>query len=366
MHFSWTLWRYLATQFLFGVGIVFGATLCLILLVDIVELLRRSSAQDGVPFTMVITMALFKLPNISELALPFSFLFGAIWTFVRLNRSNELVVTRASGLSIWQFLSPPLAIAVFLGLFDIAVYNPIASALVARYEQLENKYLRGQTNVLTVSSSGLWLRQGDKNGQSVVHANHVSDGGDRLQDVFFLLYQGTDKFSGRIDAEHATLRDGYWDIRNAWFTQPGISQRPEHYKQYTLETPLTKNRIQESFASPQTISFWELPRFIRLAEAAGFSAAPHRLHWYSLMSTPLLLAAMVLVAATFSLRVYRLGGTAIYTVAGIMTGFLLYFVTNTASAFGLSGNMPLVLAAWAPTLVALLLGSTFLLHLEDG
>jgi len=53
-------------------------------------------------------------------------------------------------------------------------------------------------------------------------------------------------------------------------------------------------------------------------------------------------------------------------LAGSLTGFLLYFVSDVTQALGLSGILPAFLAAWSPTAVALLLGAATLLHLEDG
>ena len=40
-------------------------------------------------------------------------------------------------------------------------------------------------------------------------------------------------------------------------------------------------------------------------ERSGFSALRHRLYWHSLLAAPLLLCAMVLIAATFTLRQTR-------------------------------------------------------------
>ncbi len=47
----------------------------------------------------------------------------------------------------------------------------------------------------------------------------------------------------------------------------------------SLPTDLTVDRVQESFASPDTLSVWALPGFISLLERSGFSAIRHRLHF---------------------------------------------------------------------------------------
>jgi lipopolysaccharide export system permease protein len=364
MSISWTLSRYLALQFLISVGLVFGLCVTLGFVIDIVELLNRTAGKDTIALSTIIGMALLKLPNLTEKMMPFACLFGAIWCFARMTRSQELVIARASGVSAWLFLAPALASSILLGMFMTGVYNPFASRLISRYEELEAKYIRGRPSLLQVSTNGLWLRQGDEKGQSVIHALRVSESGLKLEDVILFIYEGQDLFRGRIDARAAALKAGYWHLERAWVTGP---DRPAvFYSTLDLKTTLTASQIQESFATPDTISFWDLPRFISLAEAAGFSATKHRLHYHALLAAPILLCAMIFVAAAFSLRLARLGGAARLLLAGVLTGFLLYFFTDVTQALGISGIVPVALAAWAPATTALLLGMAAVFNQEDG
>jgi len=101
-------------------------------------------------------------------------------------------------------------------------------------------------------------------------------------------------------------------------------------------------------------------------EQAGFSALQHKLHFHSLMALPLLLASMLLLAAVFSLRPPRRGRNGILLVSGLSAGFSLYFLTNIIYALGSSGDLPIALAAWAPSLIVTMIASSALLHLEDG
>lgn len=364
MNLSWTLSRYLATQFLTSVGIVFGLCVTLGFVIDIVELLNRTAGRDAVPFVTILGMALLKLPNLTEKMMPFAVLFGAIWCFARLTRSQELVIARAAGISAWLFLAPAIAASLLIGVFMTTIYNPFAARLVSRYEELESRYLKGRTSLLAVSSNGLWLRQGDEKGQTVIHALRVSDSGLHLQDVILFIYEGKDSFRGRIDAKVAKLEREKWRLEKAWVTGP---DRPAvFYPTLDVKTSLTPNQIQESFATPDTIAFWDLPQFIGQAEAAGFSATKHRLHYQALLAAPVLLCAMIFVAAAFSLRLARLGGAARLILFGVVTGFLLYFFTDVTHALGISGLVPVTLAAWAPATAALLLGMWSLFGQEDG
>ena len=364
MRLSVTLSGYITRQFLASIVMVFVVLLGLVFLIDSVELLRRTGNRNQAGMGTIIEMALLRIPFMSQKIIPFAVLFGGMLSLTRLTRSNELVVARASGVSVWQFLLPGLSLALVIGGLIITLFNPLASATTWRYEQLEAKYMRGQTSLLAVSSSGLWLREAGETGQTVVHALRISQEEMTLHDTTFFLYEGIDQFARRIDAETATLEDGYWDLKNVLISAPNkITEARETFR---LDTSMTINQIQESFAPPETMSFWNLPGFIKTLEAAGFSAIKHRIHWHSILAIPMLLCAMVLIAATFSLRLTRRGGTGLLVVGGLFAGFFLFFMTDVVLALGMSGSIPVILAAWAPAGVFTLLGLAMLLHLEDG
>lgn len=364
MRLSAVLSVYLGRQFLFWFIAVLIAILGLLLLFDMVELIRRTSTHDDATLGIAFEMALLKLPDTGQKAVPFCVLFGAMLAFWRLNRNQELVVARAAGVSVWQFLLPALIVAFLVGAFKVTVFNPLASTLLLRFEQMEQHYIRGRASLLAVSDSGLWLRQASDGGSAVIHALRVSPREMSFSQVTIYLFEGTDKFTARIDAPSARLEAGYWLLFNARISTPEGNVRT--VAEQRLETDLTPDTIHDSFAPPQTMSFWSLPSFIADLERAGFSALRHRLYWNAQLAEPILLCAVVLIAATFSLRPTRRGNGLLLVVAAIGTGFLLYFLTDLVFALGLSARIPIQLAAWAPASVAMLLGVSMLLHLEDG
>jgi len=296
--------------------------------------------------------------------LPFAILLGGVFTFARLSRSQELVATRAAGVSAWDFLLPPLAVAVAIGIFTVTVFTPISARMFAEFAGLEARHVKGEASQLSVSQNGLWLRQGDENKQSVIHALRVADQGQHLEDVIVFLYGTSDHFAGRIDAKSGRLRDGAWLLQDAWVSD--TNGRPTHHDNFTLDTTLTPEQIQESFASPDTLSFWDLPGFIRAAQAAGFSATRYQLYLYTLYALPALFAAMVLMAASFSLRISREGGVAKVILFSAACGFAVYFFSDLTRVLGQSGAVPVLLAATAPAVAAILIGMTLLFNQEDG
>jgi lipopolysaccharide export system permease protein len=229
---------------------------------------------------------------------------------------------------------------------------------------LEARNIKGEASQLAVSDNGLWLRQGDEKQQSVIHALRVADQGQHLEDVIVFLYGANDRFTGRIDARSAELGDHAWTLNDAYVS--GTSGAPRHHAAYTLPTTLTPTQIQQSFRSPETMSFWELPNFIHAAQVAGFSATHYELYLYSLYVLPALFAAMVFMAASFSLRASREGGMAKLIMFSTACGFGVYFFQVLTQVLGRSGAVPVLLAATAPAIASILIGMTLLFNQEDG
>ena len=361
---SSTLSLYLARRFLASFAIVLFSLCTIIFLIEVIELMRRTSARGDVSVLLLIEMALLKLPYMAQKIVPFATLFGGMHAFWRLTRFQELVVARSAGVSAWQFLMPAVGSMVAIGIINVAAFNPIASAMLSRYERLEDRLVIGQTNLLAMSRTGLWLRQADDVGQAVIHAAKVTQPDLVLQGVVIFMYEGSDKFINRIDAAEARLGDGVWLLKEVLLTAPG--KPPQSLPTYQVKTDWTIEKIQDSFAAPETMSFWDLPGFIRLLDNAGFSANRHKLYWHSLLSVPLMLAAMVLIAASFSMRSSRRGGTMGLVSGGVLFGFLLFFLSDVVLALGLSASIPAALAAWTPAGFSLALGLAAMLHLEDG
>jgi lipopolysaccharide export system permease protein len=364
MRVSSTLSIYIGRQFLMCfVGVLIGL-MAIVFLFDVIELLRRAAILPNATLLAVVKMSLLKQPKLAQEIIPFVVLFATMIAFFRLTRTHELTVVRAAGVSVWQFLLPVVVDVLLIGAFTLAVVNPVSAVLYSRYEELEAELFHGQANLFAVSPNGVWLRQAEGATNSVVHAAHINAASMTLDNVIVFTFQGEDRFIDRIDAASAELMNGYWLIRNAEVITPG--QPTQYQKEYKLATEMTRERIIDGFGSPETISFWDLPAFIHTLEAAGFSATRHRLYFQRSIAGPLLLFAMVLIAATFSLRPPRRGGAVRLMVGGIAAGFLLFFLSNLVAALGQTGAIPVLLAAWAPAIVSTLLGLTMLLHLEDG
>lgn len=359
-----TFAAYIGRQFLTWWLSAFLILVALIALFDTIENLRRTASWADTSALDAVVMMAFKLPHLAQEAIPFTILFGGMMAFWRLNRHQEFIVARSAGISAWEFLLPTLFLCIAIGVVKATVYSPFASAMMLRFEQFENRHAEGKSSLAAFSGDGLWLRQNLPQGHYVLHAAAIDPTNMRLEQVIVFRLEKNNKFVSRADAPTASLDDKNWVLRNVRVTAPDTPlQRRQTMR---VPTDLTKENIQDSFAKPETMSFWALPGFINVLENAGFSGIRHRIYWYSLIADPFLLCAMALFAAAFTLRPQRRGGATAIIASGVATGFIIYFASDVVYALGLSARLPPMLAAWSPATIGCLLGAGILFHLEDG
>ncbi len=364
-----TLSLYIARRFALTVFAVFAGFFVLLYLIDMIEEIRRF-ADANIGLGAAAELALLNTPQAVYRILPMILILASIALFLALARSSELVVIRAAGRSALRLLVSPLLTTLLIGTLAVAALNPIVAGTAKRYETLANRYKLGDGNVLSVSREGLWLRQGGPEGQTVIHAARSNTDGTTLFDASFLASSDAGGPVARIDAARAELGEGAWILTDAkeWRFDRGTNAEREAIRHPTLRLPsdLTRDQIRDSFGTPATIAIWELPAFIAGLENAGFSARKHSVWFQMELALPLLLMAMVLVGAGFTMRHARSGRTGMMVLLAVISGFAIFLLRNFAQVLGENGQIPVILAAWSPPVATMLLSLTLLLHLEDG
>jgi len=360
---SRTLIRYFGMRFLGAVISVFFGIFVLIVLVDYIEFMRRAADVPQLSAWMVAKASFFRVPQLTERLLPFSVLVGAMSCYLALSRRNELVVARSAGMSAWQFVAPAVIVAFILGLAATAIYNPLSAAMREWSKRLEAEIF-GDRPGMQDSVAGFWVRQKSVDGQSIVYAASSQEQGVRLDGVSVFTFDPAGHALERIEAKRAVLEPGHWRLDQVHVYVSGAPPRDQDT--YFVKTNLTAAQVRESFSTPETVPFWDLPAYIEIAERSGLVAAGYKLQYQILIARPFLLSAMVLLACSVSLRFFRFGGVAKMVLGGIAAGFLLYVLSKVTEDLSKAELLNPAAAAWSPVLAGGLTGFVVLLYQEDG
>jgi lipopolysaccharide export system permease protein len=359
-----TLGRYFASRFLISAVGAFASIFLLLVLVDYIEMVRKTSGLPSVSAIMVAKTSIYRVPQLLEKMMPFCVLIGAMTCYLALSRRLELVVARAAGVSAWQFIAPALASAIALGFLATVAYNPMSANLRELSKRMEAEMFGSASGGGIQDASGFWLNQVASDGQWIINAARSEQQGVRLTGLTVFKFDNDYQFKERIEAREATLEEGRWAFKSA--RRFSLNAPPVDQDSFFIPTSLTPAQVRNSFSTPETVSFWQLPGYIRSSESSGFATAGYRLQYHKLIAQPFLLAAMVMLAASVSLRFFRFGGVQKMVLSGVGAGFLLYVLSKVTEDLSKAELMHPIAAAWLPVSVGGLTGFLALLYQEDG
>jgi lipopolysaccharide export system permease protein len=359
-----TLGRYFAGRFIVSaLGVLLGIFVLLVL-VDYIDMVRRASSLPSASAIMVAEVSLFRVPQILEKLTPFCVQIGAMTCYLTLSRRLELVVARAAGVSAWQFITPALGSALILGVIATTIYNPVSAELRERSKRLEAQLFGSAPAGGLQEATGFWISQVTREGHAIINATRSEQQGTRLTGLTIFRFDPGYRFEERIEAAEATLENGHWQLKKV--RRYSLNDPPVMQDHLELPTNLTIEQVRNSFATPETVSFWQLPSYIRASAESGLASAGYRLQYQKLVAQPFLMIAMVLLATSVSLRFFRFGGVQKMVLGGVGAGFLLYVLSKVTEDLSKAELMNPIAAAWLPVCVGGLTGFLVLLYQEDG
>ena len=359
---------YFASKFLRN----FVVTLCIFIifmfLIDLIEQLRKFA--ETINFTEVFILTLLNLPGSVYQLLPLIIVISSAWIFLSLARNSEIIVFRAAGKSSISMLITPAILSFLIGILTIGFFNPIVASTSKRYADVKAKLVDGQETTISIGKEGLWLRQADKSGFTVIRAQRANADATELYDVTLVKLSEEKLPIQRIEAKMLTLMDAKWIASNSviWPIKFGINSQSKAKELKIMEIPtsLKREQIIDQFGDPSTISVWSLLEFIEQLERAGFSAKRYSVWLQSELAKPIFFLAMMLISAAFCMRQNRVRGTSLNVLMAVLVGFLLFYSKNFVLILGTNGQLPVFIAAWGPSFAALFISLGLFLNREEG
>lgn len=357
------IFRYASRNFLSSFGVSLLCLFSIIILFDFAEIQRRTSAKE-VSFFMKLNMVLLRAPHFLEQILPFLVFIAAIFVFWRMNRTNELIIFRSTGISLWRLILPISLTALLIGFIDLTAFNPLAVAMQARYEKLAKHSFGAEGEDIKVSATGLWLSEKVGPNQIIYRADKINLNKLEFEGINIIFVSPQNKFLERIDARLALIKGNQLLLKEGWHVEGG---RPAvKFSEKTIPTTLDQLKIKKLKVSRGFYSFKELPSYIKLLQSSGLNSLKYQMYWHSMLAGAFWVGAMVLLAAAFACRPYRQGKTLLMIMLGLLIGFSLYFFKDMTFALGAAGALPPYISAWLPPLVTIMVGAAAVFYQEDG
>jgi lipopolysaccharide export system permease protein len=314
-------------------------------------------------------LAVLKTPITVHPLIPVITLLTSLTFFVSISRNSELIIIRSAGRSILRSLLIPTLTILFLGVFVISALNPISTIMYKLYEA-EVRTSSNTLNSYSLEDEGIWLREGFSDGQRVVHARSVAKVGASLKKVTIFEFDKNRIPNIRISAKTAIVKPNSWTLKDGKIWKVNRDNRPEDraksFNQYTIKTDLNFEKIRLGFGEPNQISIWELGNYIKRIEKAGFSTLKHKVYLNSEIALPFLMIGMFLIGGMLNMGHSKLSKTGLMLIVTIVLGIGAFLLNNLTQILSQNGAIPILLGAWAPPFITILISLGVILHLEDG
>lgn len=349
--------RFITMRLAGGIGVVIAVVFGLIYLSEILDTSRLSQVMHSQGLLFALSGPAFYAARWSLEGLPVTTLIGAIITLVDLQSHRELLVIKASGVSIWRLVAMPVIAMIIAASF--------VSFLVDGWVTEGNRYFNpssATSDQRGFKNGEVWLRQGAGEEHYVMHA--WRDGADPTHLRAITVYFVSGPHTGQLSANRAVMRNAQWHFTNARLLTPsGQRNAPADF---TLPTDSTRAGLALKLGAVGDFTFAELERALTSGITDPVTRAGAETRFGRLVAMPFLLVGSLLIAFAFTAGYRRSGTNGSRILYGIVLGFVMFVITEMADRAGSAGVLDPTFAAWGPAVVSIVIGVAVLLYREDG
>jgi len=341
---------------------VFGMMIFTMILVagDLLFEAARLVIERGIPVSVVVRLFLYRLPGVIAWTLPMSCLLATLLSMTRLSSNSELIALKSLGIPFRRVLRPVI-IASFFVATGTLIFNETVVPLTAqaadtlmRYEIVRNQTTAIQERVFMRDESEGILRR-------VIYVDRLDTDAGIMENI--MLYEFDSGQMSRVSsARSGTWHEGEWWLYDGQVFE--ITERRELRQLFTFDRQrmvfiLSPEQLRRGHRRPADMSAHELWEYAEQARMIGASTTRLLVIFHLKLAVPWACVVMAILGASFgALRQGRSGTSAGFGFSVVIV-FAYYMVMSICRALGESGNIPPLLAAWAPNCIFLAGGIYF-------
>jgi lipopolysaccharide export system permease protein len=298
------------------------------------------SAGDAFLFTLL------NMPQQTFELLPIGAMIGALMGLGNLASGSELVVTRASGVSVWRIAWPVglagLTLAVIM--YGVGEYAAPPMAQFAKREKTTSKL----QDVSFAGSSTAWVKEGN-----LILRVQTGEVDRAFGGVSVFELDGPTHLRSIQRAARISVADpGRWSLHNV-ATSRFDKDRVEGdtVGEFTMRSTVNPEFLGLAATDPQLLTLRGLAAYIDHLRRNSLETAPYEIGYWSRIARLLAVVVVTLLALPFVFGPLRTTGAGTRTVIGVLLGVVFFLVTGTIEKGGQLFNLNPVLVGWLPTAV---------------
>jgi lipopolysaccharide export system permease protein len=287
----------------------------------------------------------FNLPEQAFELLPIAAMIGALMGLGNLAAGSELVVTRASGVSVWRTAWPVglAGLTMALAMYGLGEYVAPPMAQWAKREKSTAKL----ADISFAGSSGAWVKDGN-----LILRVQTGEVDQAFGGVSLFELDGNRLKSVKRAARISVAEPGRWrlhDVATTRFTDDRVES--EVVPEMTMTSSVNPDFLGLAATDPDLLTLRGLASYIDHLRRNSLGTAAYEISYWSRVARLFAVIVVTLLALPFVFGPLRTTGAGARTVIGVLLGVVFFVITGMVEKGGqLFGANP-VLVGWLPTAV---------------
>jgi len=337
-------------------GVVAGATLIALLVVvgldvffSVIDQIE-DVGRGGYTMTTMLQYVFLTIPQSIYELFPMAALLGSLMGMGTLAANSELIVMRASGLSIWRIVRSVLQVGVLM--LAVAVFLGEVVAPVAEQYGQHLRVAATNRGISFLGGEGLWVRDD----RLYINARRVLDR-DRLADLTVYEFDDNARLKMATRATHAEFSAGQWilhGVQQSGFSDSGVEV--SRYDALSWPSLLTPDLLGIVMLKPKHMSTRDIDQLVDYLADNGLDTSQYRFAFWGRFMTPVSSLVMLFISVPFVFSGLRSVSAGQRIFIGVLVGFGFYILSQIAAQIGQVYMLPPLATMVVPNAIFLLIG----------
>lgn len=317
--------------------------------------------EAKVPMALAFSYFLYQIPLIVQQMIPLSVLISVMLLLGTMNKHNEIIAMKGSGMNMFNLSYPLLGVAVLIGIGSFFLSESIVPITSPKANSIWNIKVEKRDTQGTYKLSHIWYR-----GKGSIYQIRTFDSRKNIIEGLTIFFFDKDfSLIKRIDAEKAKWSDGKWYLAEGLIQEivNGESRRSTRFVNHTIQLPETPENFKHYMRAPEEMSFWELKEYTNELQEEGYESTRWQVELNTKIAFPFISLVLAFVGIPLALR-RKKGGIPFSITMGIGISFLYLLTFGLSRSLAISGVLPPLLGAWMANLLFSLLGIYLMLAEE--
>lgn len=351
--------KYWLKEFLKFFFIIQLIILVLFVFIDYLSRMERFFKSE-ISMLTALNYVLLKLPFMFVQLTPAGILLAAIVVFGLMNRNNELLAIRSSGINAYFLIKPAVGAALFFGFIMFFLGETLIPVSMSKVYDIENNVIRKRHN-MSMAREDIWI----KNENRLIHINYYDPVQKTVSGVTITSMGENFGLESRIDAQKGYYTEGEWafeDIIEQVHAKDSMDYDVKTYQKKKIPLTFKPDDLGAVVKRSEEMGFSELRKYVKKIKAEGYDATTYEVDLNGKTAFPFICIIMALTGAATGMRSFAKENLAVTIALGVAIAFLYWIMYGFCISLGYGNILPPIISAWITNVFFFSTGVLYLMY----